>query len=82
MYQNQKRKKCELFTKIFKPYQVSQRFQYSQIVYIKRITQQKLVLFLFSYPLARKSSTIYWDATLPALILCLSFFLILRVFQI
>ena len=39
VYQNQKRKKIELFTKIFELYQVSQRFQYSQIVYIKIITQ-------------------------------------------
>ena len=39
MYQNQKRKKFELFTKIFELYQVSQRFQYSQIVYIKSIAQ-------------------------------------------
>ena len=43
--QNQKRKKFELFTKIFEPYQVarySQRFKcqkYSKIVYIKSITQ-------------------------------------------
>ena len=33
------RKTIELFTKTFELYQVSQRFQYSQIVYIKLITQ-------------------------------------------
>ena len=33
------RKTIELFTKTFELYQVSQRFQYSQIVYIKFITQ-------------------------------------------
>ena len=38
MYQNQK-KKFELFKKNFELYQVSERFQYSQIVYIKIITQ-------------------------------------------
>ena len=40
MYQYQKRKKTiELLTKISELYEVSQRFQYSQIVYIKSITQ-------------------------------------------
>ena len=34
-----KEKKFKLFTKIWEIYQVSQRFQYSQIVYIKTITQ-------------------------------------------
>ena len=45
LYQNQKRKKFELFTKIFALYQGVQRFQYSQIVYIKSITQKKLLAF-------------------------------------
>ena len=81
MYQIQKRKNLELLIKISELYQVSQRFQYSPIVYIKSITQQKSVLLLFSHPLALKSSTIYWDATPLALILHLSFFKIFGLFK-
>ena len=46
----------------------------SQIVYIKSITQQKLILFLFFWSSTRKNSTIYWNATLLALILHVAFF--------
>ena len=38
LHQHQKRKKFKLFTKILELYQVSQRFRYSQIVYIKSNT--------------------------------------------
>ena len=67
----------ELFTKIFELYQVSQRFQYSHIVYIENITQLKSILFLFSHRLTHQSSTIYWDAMLLAMLLALILHLIL-----
>ena len=58
LYQSQKRKKIQLLTKIFELYQVPQRFQHSQIVYIKSITQWKSVLFPFSHLLACTNTTI------------------------
>ena len=48
MYQNQK-KKVELCTKTFGLYQVSQRFQYSQIENIKTLLS-KYRFFFFSHP--------------------------------
>ena len=39
IYQNQKRKKLNYSQRPFELYQVSQRFQYCQIVYTKSITQ-------------------------------------------
>ena len=49
-------------------------FQYSQIVYIKSITEKKLFLFLSFYLLTYKNSTFFEDAVLLVLILHLSFF--------
>ena len=55
---------------------------YSQTVYAKRITPQKLILFLFSHPLTCKNSTIVQDATLQALILHYRFLSVLRFFNL
>ena len=49
-------------------------FQYSQIVYIKSITEKRLFLFLSFYLLTYKNSTFFEDAVLLVLILHLSFF--------
>ena len=72
---NQTRKKFEryqndlIFTKISelcqndyifaKKISSAKTFQYSQIVYIKSITQLKSILFLFSHLLTCKNSTIF-----------------------
>ena len=76
MYQNQK-KKVELCTKTFGLYQVSQRFQYSQIENIKTLLSK----YRFFFFLILKSSTIYWDAMLLALISHLSFFKLFAFFK-
>ena len=50
-------------------------FQYSQIVYIKSITEKKLFLFLSFYLLTYKNDAVLFeDAVLLVLILHLSFF--------
>ena len=69
MYQNQKRKKFEIFTKIFDLCQAS-RFKYSETVYIKSIIGS---ISFFSSS-STKSSTFYWDVMLLPLILHLSLF--------
>ena len=48
LYQNNKiKKKKELFTKICELCQVSQRFQYSQFVYIKTLLSKNGLYFIF-----------------------------------
>ena len=63
-------KNDKIFIKIFELYQVFVWQNVSiPLTRIKSITQEKSVLFLFSHILTYKNSTIFWDATLLALIL-------------
>ena len=73
LYQNQK--KHLNYSKRFVNYKKCHKdFNTLKWYTLKALLIKNSVPFLFSHPLARKSSTIYWDATLLALILHLSFF--------